>query len=127
MTVGQSLENDRDVLKILTSYRRVAGKDFGAELDQTIADIDVYKRQPIPKSLKTRLLRYRKVKPKSKILVRGMLSIPVSYTHLDVYKRQSPNSWAPGVSPTIHRSFVRPLVLENALYLLCLLYTSRCV
>lgn len=39
MTVGQSLENDRDVLKILTSYRRVAGKDFGAELDQTIADM----------------------------------------------------------------------------------------
>ena len=36
---GQSLENDRDVLKILTSYRRVAGKDFGAELDQTIADM----------------------------------------------------------------------------------------
>ena len=30
---------DRDVLKILTSYRRVAGKDFGAELDQTIADM----------------------------------------------------------------------------------------
>ena len=39
MTVGQSLENDRDVLKILTSYRRVAGKDFGAELDRTIADM----------------------------------------------------------------------------------------
>lgn len=27
------------MLKILTSYRRVAGKDFGAELDQTIADM----------------------------------------------------------------------------------------
>ena len=39
LTVGQNLENDRDVLKILTSYRRVAGKDFGAELDQTIADM----------------------------------------------------------------------------------------
>ena len=39
MTIGQNLENDRDVLKILTSYRRVAGKDFGAELDQTIADM----------------------------------------------------------------------------------------
>ena len=39
LTVGQSLENDRDVLKILTSYRRVAVKDFGAELDQTIADM----------------------------------------------------------------------------------------
>lgn len=39
LTIGQSLENDRDVLKILTSYRRVAGKDFGAELDQTIADM----------------------------------------------------------------------------------------
>lgn len=36
LTIGQNLENDRDVLKILTSYRRVAGKDFGAELDQTI-------------------------------------------------------------------------------------------
>lgn len=30
----------------------------------------------------------------------------------------NPNSWAPGVSPTIHQSFVRPPVLENALYLL---------
>ena len=39
LTIGQNLENDRDVLKILTSYRRVAGKDFGAELDQTIADM----------------------------------------------------------------------------------------
>lgn len=39
LTIGQNLENDRDVLKILTSYRRVAGKDFGAELDQAIADM----------------------------------------------------------------------------------------
>lgn len=39
LSIGQSLESDRDVLKILTSYRRVAGKDFGAELDQTIADM----------------------------------------------------------------------------------------
>lgn len=41
LTIGQNLENDRDVLKILTSYRRVAGKDFGAELDQTIADMKI--------------------------------------------------------------------------------------
>lgn len=39
LTIGQNLENDRDVLKILTSYRRVASRDFGAELDQTIADM----------------------------------------------------------------------------------------
>lgn len=39
LSIGQSLESDRDVLKILTSYRRVASKDFGAELDQTIADM----------------------------------------------------------------------------------------
>lgn len=39
LTIGQNLENDRDVLKILTSYRRVAGRDFGTELDQTIADM----------------------------------------------------------------------------------------
>ena len=33
------IQISRDVLKILTSYRRVAGRDFGAELDQTIADM----------------------------------------------------------------------------------------
>lgn len=39
LSIGQSLENDRDVLKILTSYRRIAGKEFGAEIDQTVADM----------------------------------------------------------------------------------------
>lgn len=39
LTIAQNLENDRDVLKILTSYRRVAGRDFGQELNQTIADM----------------------------------------------------------------------------------------
>lgn len=39
LTIAQSLENDRDVLRILTFYRRVAGKEFGLELDQTIADM----------------------------------------------------------------------------------------
>ena len=39
LTIGLNLENDRDVLKILTSYRRAAGRDYGAELDQTIADM----------------------------------------------------------------------------------------
>ena len=39
LSIGQSLENDRDVLKILTSYRRIAGKEFGVELDQTVADM----------------------------------------------------------------------------------------
>ena len=39
LTIAQNLENDRDVLKILSSYRRVAGKDFKQELDQTIADM----------------------------------------------------------------------------------------
>lgn len=39
LSIGQSLENDRDVLKILTAYKRIAGKEFGAEIDQTIADM----------------------------------------------------------------------------------------
>ena len=39
LAIGQNLENDRDVLKMLSSYRRVAGRDFAAELDQTIADM----------------------------------------------------------------------------------------
>ena len=39
LTVAQNLENDRDVLKIISHYRQVAGKDFKQELDQTIADM----------------------------------------------------------------------------------------
>ena len=39
LTIAQNLENDRDVLKILAAYRRVAGKEFGMELDQTVADM----------------------------------------------------------------------------------------
>ncbi|WP_313529237.1 hypothetical protein [Anaerotignum sp.] len=39
LTIAQNLENDRDVLKILTAYRRVASKDFAQELDQTVADM----------------------------------------------------------------------------------------
>lgn len=39
LTIAQNLENDRDVLKILISYRRIAGKELGYELDQTIADM----------------------------------------------------------------------------------------
>ena len=37
LTVHQHLKNDRDVLKILISYRKVAGPEFGQELDRTIA------------------------------------------------------------------------------------------
>lgn len=37
--IGQGLEVDRDILRMLTAYRRVAGAEFGAELDQTVADM----------------------------------------------------------------------------------------
>ena len=39
MTVAQSLENDRDVVKLLTAYRKVSGKELGKELDHTIAEM----------------------------------------------------------------------------------------
>jgi len=39
LTIAQNLENDRDVVKILTLYKRVAGKEFKQELDKTIADM----------------------------------------------------------------------------------------
>ena len=39
LTITQNLENDRDVLKILSQYRRVAGSEFKQELDQAIADM----------------------------------------------------------------------------------------
>lgn len=38
-SIQQSLSTDRDVLKLLISYRRVAGPDLGNELDTTIADM----------------------------------------------------------------------------------------
>jgi len=37
--VAQNLEIDRDILQMFLAYRRVADKEFGAELDQTIADM----------------------------------------------------------------------------------------
>ncbi len=38
-TVAQSIEANRDILKILSSYRNVAGTEFAHELDITIADM----------------------------------------------------------------------------------------
>ncbi len=37
--IGQNLEIDRDILRMFLAYRRVAGTEFGGELDQTIADM----------------------------------------------------------------------------------------
>ena len=39
VSIQQSLSTDRDVLKLLTSYRRIAGSHLGQELDTTIADM----------------------------------------------------------------------------------------
>lgn len=39
VSVQQGLANDRDVLKLLVSYRRIAGPGLGKELDTTIADM----------------------------------------------------------------------------------------
>ena len=39
VSIQQSLSTDRDVLKLLVSYRRIAGPHLGQELDTTIADM----------------------------------------------------------------------------------------
>lgn len=39
LALSQSLKTDRDVLRILSSYRMVAGPEFSRELDTTIADM----------------------------------------------------------------------------------------
>jgi hypothetical protein len=39
VSIQQGLTTDRDVLKLLTSYRRIAGPHLGDELDTTIADM----------------------------------------------------------------------------------------
>ena len=38
-SLAQSLQNSRDVLGLLTSYRKIAGPDLGKELDTTIAEM----------------------------------------------------------------------------------------
>lgn len=37
--ISQGLETDRDILRMFTTYRNVAEKDFAEELDRTIADM----------------------------------------------------------------------------------------
>lgn len=37
LSLAEHLKNDRDVLRILTSYRKVSGTELGSELDKTIA------------------------------------------------------------------------------------------
>lgn len=39
VSIQQGLATDRDVLKLLTSYRRIAGSHLGQELDTTITDM----------------------------------------------------------------------------------------
>lgn len=39
VSIQQGLSTDRDVLKLLISYRRIAGPSLGQELDTTIADM----------------------------------------------------------------------------------------
>lgn len=39
VSIQQGLATDRDVLKLLISYRRIAGPNLGQELDTTIADM----------------------------------------------------------------------------------------
>lgn len=39
VSIQQSLSTDRDVLKLLISYRKIAGSHLGQELDTTIADM----------------------------------------------------------------------------------------
>ncbi|KAI4450490.1 hypothetical protein C823_005027 [Eubacterium plexicaudatum ASF492] len=39
VSIQQELATDRDVLKLLTSYRRIAGPHLGQELDTTVADM----------------------------------------------------------------------------------------
>ena len=64
----------------------------------------------------------------------GMVVGPVSYTHLDVYKRQARNGaifWGMGISQLSHGTASALGLIHLALLTghigSCLLYTSRCV
>ena len=55
MTIAQSLTHNRDVLRLLISYRRVAGKALGQELDTTIADMKTGNYEQALLHLETRI------------------------------------------------------------------------
>ena len=64
--------------------------------------------------------------------VEAVAAYPVSYTHLDVYKRQQQRrkgavAFAPaGVGFIVEQRFIQQIIMA-ALHGACLLYTSRCV
>lgn len=93
LTIGQNLENDRDVLKILTSYRRVAGRDYGAELDQTIADM-------ITSNYENALLHFetRIGSPMLSDVVRGLVGVLRGDDQRMYFKMIDPPARIPGLS-----------------------------
>ena len=55
-----------------------------------------------------------------------LFSLPVSYTHLDVYKRQGYDIWTKNVpEPVVEDRYDGDL--NQGISYHCLLYTSRCV
>ena len=64
----------------------------------------------------------------------GIVLTPVSYTHLDVYKRQMVSEYVKGGSSSskggnliLLKCFLSLFSLLIAIHIVCLLYTSRCV
>lgn len=55
LLLSQSLKTDRDVLRILSSYRKVAGPEFSRELDTTIADMKTGNYENALQRLSTRV------------------------------------------------------------------------
>ena len=62
--------------------------------------------------------------PRDRLLIALQMADPVSYTHLDVYKRQGRGSDA---STRYALDLFRRLGLQLLVVTPCLLYTSRCV
>ena len=51
--------------------------------------------------LKSGVLTYRRQKTGRRLSIKWEKPVPVSYTHLDVYKRQPIRIWHPSPSPSI--------------------------
>lgn len=69
-TIRQSLGTTRDVVSILTSYRRVCGKALAAEIDKTLNDIMTGNAERAIRALESRI-----ASPKLGQLTRGLLAV----------------------------------------------------
>ena len=127
---GSKIKNGKLSIIDLRGTWREMGRQYGALMSAELRDIDVYKRQPVYSLRDKTLIRFDLDENlrRAQDLQKSSALIPVSYTHLDVYKRQG--LYNRGVFAVTDPMLPTISIGNNSFggtNKTCLLYTSRCV